>query len=337
MLLIQKHYGYTVAQPLIPLDPLAFDTSTVQMRLALLLDQLSIGPLLPIISGCLLLAMRKRTRTAPAYMVRAGLAPALARLAGWLLLALALLVVCGRAPASLVSEYQAKAALAQGNYVRALQWLDTAVFLNPALNQMDYYHIERGEALYFLQPGRQNPDSQLYLAATYLQQKANFSAYQELQDALQSQNATHPATWQKDEMRTMLEILTENARPLSSVSGGGFNVTPILPQVQQQNDQVALSWLAILSNVDPANVYSRYMIGRINYDIHNYAISRAQMSQVASLSANPEIQSSAYTYIALDDAAQGDYIDERTLLLQAIALDPAYSNNTAREELSGLR
>src|ERR1700694_2715184 len=34
MLLIQRHFGYAVALPLIPLDPRAFSASTLQLRLA---------------------------------------------------------------------------------------------------------------------------------------------------------------------------------------------------------------------------------------------------------------------------------------------------------------
>src|SRR5579863_5384461 len=351
LLLIQRHYGYTIAQPIIPLDPLAFDISSIQMRVELLLDQLSIGPLLPIISACILIALQKRSGggavsgrpqgTPVPYYEAAGAAvqgrggdKPRPRLTGWLLLILALLVVCGRAPAAVVCEYQAKALLAQGNYAQALTWLDRAVFLNPELDQMAWYHIERGQALYYVQPGQQNNESQLYLAATYLQQKASLNAYQELLTAWQSHDS---ASWVRDEMSNLLEKLIENTRPLSNVTGGGFNIIPITPALEQKNDEISLSWLEVLSSVDSGNVYSHYMIGRINYDLHNYAECRAQMLQVTSMSANPDTLSSAYTYLALSDAGQGNYSDERTLLLEAIASDPAYWNNTAREELSGIR
>ena len=61
------------------------------------------------------------------------------------------------------------------------------------------------------------------------------------------------------------------------------------------------------------------------------------MYKVIRFSTDIAVQSSAYTYIALSDAQQGDYTSSRRFLLKAIALDPAYRNNTAREELSGLR
>ncbi len=328
MLLIQRHFGYAVALPLIPLDPRAFNTSTLLMRLELLVDQFSIGPLLPIASALLLMESQRRSPAGPAKKRRRS-----TRTRGWLL-ALAFGIVCGRAPASVACDYQAKVALAEGNYAQALQWLNIAVALNPQLDNMTYYHVQRGEALYYLQPGQLNDEIRFYLAASYLQQKDNLSAYRELFVVWQTHGAVR---WVKDEMDTLLANLAENVGPLSNTRGGGFNVRVITPQAEQRNDEVALSWLQVLSYADPTNVYSRYMIGRIDYDLGNYAACATQMAQVITLSHNADIQSSAYTYMALSDAGRGDYIDERVLLLQAVALDPSYWNNTAREELSGLR
>lgn len=328
MLLIQRHYGYAVALPLVPLDARAFNSSTLFMRLELLVDQLSIGPLLPIVSAWLLLETRRRSPVGPARQRRRS-----TRILGWLL-ACAFVIVCGRAPASVACEYQAKVALAQGYYAQALQWLEKAVALNPQLDSMTYYHMQRGEALYYLQPGRLNDEIRFYLAASYLQEKDTLDAYRELFVVWQTHRAL---PWVRDEMNILLANLAENVGPLSNTRGGGFNVRVITPKAQQRNDEVALSWLQVLSYADPANVYSRYMMGRIDYDLGNYAACGAQMAQVVALSHNADIQSSAYTYMALSDAGRGDYRDERVLLLQAVALDPAYWNNTAREELSGLR
>ncbi len=328
MLLIQRHFGYIVAQPLIHIDPHAFNSSTALMRLELLVGQLSIGPLFPIVSAWLLFAAQRRSPVGPAKKRRTS-----TRILGWGL-SFAFVIVCGRAPASVACDYQAKAALAHGNYAQALQWLNAAIVLNPQLDGMTYYHVQRGEALYYLQPGQLNDDISFYLADTYLQEKDNLSAYRELYVVWQ----THPgAGWVMDEMDTLLVNLAENVAPLSSIRGSGFNARVITSQAEQKNDQVALSWLQVLSYADPTNVYSHYMMGRIDYDLGNYAASSTQMAQVLALSHNADIQSSAYTYMALSDAGQGDYIDERVLLLQAVALDPAYWNNTAREELSGLR
>ena len=293
----------------------------------LLVDRFAIGPLLPIVSACLLMETQRRSPAHPAQKRRST------RILGSLL-ALAFVIVCGRAPASVACGYQAKVSLAQGNYAQALQWLNIAVALNPQLNDMSYYHMQRGEALYYLQPGQLNDEIRFYLAASYLQQKDNLSAYRELFVIWQTHRT---ASWVTDEMSTLFVNLAENVGPLSNTGGGGFNARAITPQAEQKNDEIALSWLQILSYTDSTNVYSHYMMGRIDYDLGNYADCGTQMAQVIALSRNADIQSSAYTYMALSDAGRGDYIDERVLLLQAVALDPAYRNNTAREELSGLR
>jgi Flp pilus assembly protein TadD len=60
------------------------------------------------------------------------------------------------------------------------------------------------------------------------------------------------------------------------------------------------------------------------------------MTKVIELSRNTDIQSSAYTYMGLSIAGRGDVVNARKLLFKALALDPSYQNNTAREVLSGL-
>ncbi len=105
----------------------------------------------------------------------------------------------------------------------------------------------------------------------------------------------------------------------------------------ERKDDKALPQLQYLLQIDPANVYAHYTIGRIEYNEHDYIDCTRQMWLVNQLSMNQEIQSSAYTYIGLSEAGQGDYTDSRLFLFKAVALDPHYYNNTAREELSGLR
>jgi lipoprotein NlpI len=60
------------------------------------------------------------------------------------------------------------------------------------------------------------------------------------------------------------------------------------------------------------------------------------MQKVIALSQNKDIQSTAYTYLGLSEAGQGDYSASRTFFMKAVQFDPNYRNNTAREELSGL-
>ena len=61
------------------------------------------------------------------------------------------------------------------------------------------------------------------------------------------------------------------------------------------------------------------------------------MLSVIALSSDPDIRSSAYTYLALSSESEGNYVQARDYLFKAQDFDPAYRNNTAREEISGLR
>jgi hypothetical protein len=95
-------------------------------------------------------------------------------------------------------------------------------------------------------------------------------------------------------------------------------------------------WLRELSHIDPTNVYGVYIDGRIDYLLHDYPGSISSMAQILSLSQDQAIRSSAYTYLAFSEAGLGNPVTGRSLLFDAIELDPAYRNNTAREALSGL-
>lgn len=321
-LLIRAHYGYRISPQHIPLNAFTLNISTLQDRLEILIDQISIGVLLPFSSAWLLIDYRRFFKTLDSVASKKRQSRSrLVRILLFILL-LAIGVVLGRAPAALVCEYQAEASLASGNYTSALGWLDAASFLNPAFNQVASYHIERGQALYYLYPKHQSDDSRAYLTFTYREQGDYLDAYQQLLAVSQS----YPTSaWVIDEMSLTLERQAESIKPLYGQPMGGSD-----------NDEAALQWLQLLAQIDPNNVYGQYIIGRIQYNIHNYTACTAQMSIVVRLSSNPDIQSSAYTYMALSDAGQGDYIDERVLLFKAVQLDPNYHNNTAREELSGL-
>lgn len=316
-LFIQQQFGYGVAPERISVSPLLLDTATLSGRAALLLDQLSIGPVLSLLSVFLLLAVRRFVPKPSGVRVvkrRTGLV-----VAGGVLL----LIVLGRAPLAMVCENQASNALTMGSYGTALNWLSAAVILNPALNDAASYHIERGQALYYMKYDQQSADSRAYIAATYRVEGDYLDAYAQFLPVWQAQQRT---PWVVDELSTTLERLAEYIQPLHGP-----------PVRRPAHNDTALPWVQLLIQVDPNTVYGRYLVGRIQYDLHNYAVSEAQMNVVLHLTANRDIQSSAYTYIALNAAGQGDYVNERALLLKAVQLDPNYHNNTAREDLSGLR
>jgi hypothetical protein len=236
---------------------------------------------------------------------------------------LLLVVVFGRAPLAFVCDYQAQYALYSSDYAGAYRWFDYASELNPALELLSSYHISRGQAWYFLYSKQDSVDSRAYLASAYLEQKDYLSAYQELNRAWQS--GEH-ASWLVDEMSMTLTQLAVVSLPRT----GSLLQRPA-------KDSSALSWFNQLLYVDPNNVFGQYMVGRIQYDLHNYSQCETAMRRVIALSQSTNILSSAYTYLALSSDGQGDYVDARALLLQAVSLDPKYRNNTAREELSGLR
>jgi hypothetical protein len=238
--------------------------------------------------------------------------------AGGVLFVLAL----SRAPLAMLCEHEASSLLAEGSYSSALNWLNVAALLNPSLEQVAHYHIERGQALYFQYNDESSADSRAYLAFTYRQQNNDLSAYQQLYAAWRA----YPGTpWIKDELSITLAKLAEFIHPLYG--------SPLLRPI---NDDSVLPWLELLVEVDPTSVYGHYVVGRIQYDLHNYAASIAQMNIVAGLSSNSDIRSSAITYLALSAGGQQRFIDERNLLYKALEFDPNYRNNTARETLSGL-
>jgi tetratricopeptide (TPR) repeat protein len=312
---IQQHFGYQATTQLFPFSPLTLQTSTFLGRLQLLLNQGAVG--LPVLCVC------------------AGLLPAhhlfratrSIRGSQWLHLfcgggvcGLLALLMC--APVGMCCEYVAKEALASGNYSEALSLLDAARVLSPDLEQVAYYHSERGQAQYFLAPAQPTPDSQVYLATVYREQGDYLEAYQQLLGVWRS---LPTAPWVVDEMDVTLEELTESLRPLRGVS-----------TKRVASDDAVLPWLQILTRVDSSNVYGLYMTGRIQYDLHNYIACVNSMSLVIQHSTDAAVQSSAYTYSALCENGLGQYAAARQHLFKAIALDPNYHNNTAREELSGL-
>lgn len=352
-LLATQHFDdYTVVSPLIPItNPLAFDPLSLSGRFILLVDQLGTGPFLPLCSAVLLVVARKlfidsiarADFSYPVFPTSAGtdlsrpplhipndstdainrsLRSRFVKVIGFVIILL-LVFVFGRAPLALVCNYQAQHALYAGDYVGAYRWFGYASELNPDFELLSSYHIARGQAWYFLHPLQDSIDGRAYLASAYLEQKDYLSAYQELKRAWQS--GDH-APWLADEMSTILTQLAIVSLPPTYVT-----------LQRPAKDSAALFWLNQLLDVDPHNVFGLYMVGRIQYDLHNYSQSEEAMRRVIALSQSENIQSAAYTYLALSSDGQGDYVDARALLLQAVSLDPKYRNNTAREELSGLR
>jgi len=284
--LIEHHFGYDYPVQLLSINPFTFDTATIGDRVRLLIDSSSIGVLLPLISAWMLIDYKRFFMKLPQPITSKRYKNHIKFiLTGGMLLCFVLL---SRALLATLSEYQAKAALATGNYTKALQWLDFAHTFNPALEQVYYYHVERGEASYFLYPQLQTDDIRAYLAFNDTQQGDNLDAYQQLL-AMWKQHST--TSWIVNEMDYTLEKLSEFAQPLKGVE-----------QRRPINDDTALPWLELLVQVDNSTVYGHYVEGRIQYDLHNYSECMKQMAMVIHMSSISEVQSSAYTYIALREA-----------------------------------
>ncbi|HCI81935.1 MAG TPA: hypothetical protein DHW02_19850 [Ktedonobacter sp.] len=322
VLLIQERYGYGAPADRIKLQPFDVNATTVMGRLILLVDQVSIGALLPLVSAWLLLdSGRRGSRT----MRRIRDGQGTHRIQSWriwLTVGCVTLLLFGLGPSSTLCEYEAKLLLSSGNYTQALYWLNVADMLNPGLEQVPSFHIERGQALYFLYPNQQSDDSRIYLAWVYRGQRDYLDAYQELLPVWQTHRNE---SWTVSEMSTTLEYLSEYTKYLNG---------PVV--LRPAHDDTALRWLLQLTLVDSSNVYGQYQVGRIQCDLHNYPACAIYMRVTLRLNHNADIQSSAYTYMALSDIGLGDYASGRNLLFQAVQLDPSYRNNTAREELSGL-
>jgi hypothetical protein len=319
ILLIGQHLGYNSPKLLIPLQPLTLGVATLLGRVQLLVDQMSYGVLLAGAGAGLLIGHRLLDRIAG---VRLEVEVSAVRRIWLAALLLACVIALGRAPAAIVCTYEAKLSLAAGDYSSALLWLDGALALNPALDQLSFYHEERGEALYYLYPGEQSDNSHAYLARVYRLQRDYVDAYKEL---LAGWSSRPQRAWMVDEMSTILEMQAEYEQSLGTLATQlARGMTPARP------------WLEELLQVDGSNVYAQYMEGRTQCAVKNYTACTAYMTNVLYLSRNPMLQSTAYTYMGLSAEGQGQYAQARRLLLKAIQLDPNYRNNTAREELSGL-
>ena len=319
LLLIQRHFGYQSAAQRITINPLTLDISSFQQRFVLLFDQASFGLLGPCLSCWLLLEYYRRC-TLPQPKPLYGTYHTWPVVVG----VLVLLLFFGRAPFGMFCESQADGALAAGNYVPALQWLNAAQLFNPLLNDVAFFHRERGQALYFLHNNdEQNDDAHVYLASAYRSQGNLFDAYQQL---LTLWKTHRTVLWANEDLTITLEMLVESKKPLK-----------VQPHIALNAEEAALQWLQILNEVDSSNVYSRYSTGRINYELQDYKGCTIQMQHILTMSTNPEIQSSGYTYVGLSEEGLGYYALSRNLLLRAVQLDPDYRNNVAREELSGLR
>jgi hypothetical protein len=314
-LLIQNLFFYSVSDQLLPLRPFSIDLSSLWGRGQLLLDQVTYGLLLPLPAFLLLLFWECRFADHPSskYRYRHLFPLSLVVLLGFTLI---------RACLGTFYEYQARISLASGFYVQALGQLDSAHLFLPTLDETTFYHLERGQALYYLSPRVSTPESLAYLAANYRSRQAFSDAFEQGY-TLWSSSPNSP--WITSELSETLEVWIASRQPLQA-------------ELQQPLDQASavLPPLQTLEQIDSSNVYGWYLDGRIYYAFHAYSRSQESLERVLSQCQEPELLSSIYTYLALSESGLGKLVDGRLLLFKALSYDPDYRNNTAREALSGL-
>jgi tetratricopeptide (TPR) repeat protein len=238
MLLIQQRFGYPVLNQLLVLIPFNSLTSTSYFyygatvvsgttltgRLLLLIDVLGPGILLPIAAGIIAFVSsnyhRVPAQTAPSTM------PLRQRMRErWpicLLASLFLLIVFGRAPLAMLCEYQAKQALAMGNYRDAISWLQRAATLNPALTKIAAYHIERGRADYYLQPDHLTDDAYIYLASVYSRENDYRDAFSALQLVWDDHASHENMPWLTEQLSMTLEWLAESTATMATKQSGSW-------------------------------------------------------------------------------------------------------------------
>jgi tetratricopeptide (TPR) repeat protein len=322
-LLIAYQLGYHSSRQFIPIEPFQLDSNLFISHLSLLLDQWSFGILMPVLAAVVLLRSSRQVvvMEPPAYTSSRR------RWIGVSLFILIALCLLGRVPIALFCESIAGTALQGGDYAKASRWLDRAVAFDPSLNEVAFYHVQRGQIDYFVFHDTQGQDSLAYTASVAYQGRKYQEAYLDLFQTWQ----LHPTTpWITAELEKVIMRSIEVRKPLQSrITSSGMQ-----PPVNADNR--SLSYVQELLRVDPSNVYGHYILGRIDCDLRLYLECTHEMQKVIALSSNKEIQSSAYIYIGLSEAGQGNYITSRIFLMKAVQLDPGYYNNTAREELSGL-
>ncbi|GCE12619.1 hypothetical protein KTT_24780 [Tengunoibacter tsumagoiensis] len=319
-MLIRGHFGYGSSAQFFPIQLSSLDPLDLSSRVLLFCNQVGPGFFTSLVGALLFFIAARQFPRSTMQQRRSRWTP-------WIVsgMAMGFLLLLGRGPAALICNYEAQHLLSIGNYENALTWLDYAQNLNPSLAQLPSYQLERGQAWYYVYPNQPVLSSRAYLASFYRQQNDFLSAYQELREGLMATHNQVP-DWFTDEVDLTLQNLSEQPHPLNGAAN-----------LRVPGEEPSITWLNAMLQADPNNVYAHYMLGRLYYDLHDYTTCDTQMNVVLALSANSDIQSSAYTYLGLSKIGEGKYVEAHDDMFKAQDLDPEFRNNTAREEISGLR
>ena len=226
---------------------------------------------------------------------------------GSLAFAVVLAILLGRGAFANYIASSAEQASRAGEYSRATQLFDYAQRLNPLLRYNANFELGLGQAL------GASGDSSSPLAL-YAQSKA-----------LGTQNDT------VDQLADLQQAAT--AAPSNLV---------IVQELISQARKAALIdhnrglMQAIVSQPYGDLPAAHYALGRILYKGGDFDHAIDQFLRTIQLTNDPNVRSSAYTYISLGETAMGRRSDARSHLLTAIALDTEYNNSLARSLAAGL-
>ncbi|WP_052887762.1 tetratricopeptide repeat protein [Thermogemmatispora carboxidivorans] len=334
-LLILRHLGYNLPRDWLPVTaPFALDKTALHWRAVLLVDQLRPGALLPLIGLSLWFPHQQPGPRRPDGKVRSRTG---SRGRVWRPLWVTVVLGVGLLPAlvaplwSLLATYQAGLAIASGEYQQALERLETIRWLAPGAVDSVTYEEQLGQSFFGLEAYSQREAISFAAALSLLQQRAYLRAYQLLFPqwlAHTQRQQDPPEPWLTAALSEALEGLVEAAWPAGALSEDTLE--------RNHRLSMARAWLRRLAQVNPDSLYAHYLLGRADYELRNYQDCLAEMGRASTLSADNDLRSSAYTYIGLAEIALGHSVQGREALLLALALDPDYHNNTAREALSGL-
>ena len=223
--------------------------------------------------------------------------------------AASMLLLTGAAAPGVVAWYvenSAAAAAQRGDTAAAMSGLDLAARLVPAYRQDPDDELARGVAL--LQAGDRNSSPALFVL---------------------SRNAASAG-----DRPTELSLLAEAVRrsPQDTVVLEEWRARSVEQALRIHDPSPVLDLPAAVA--DTALV--QYVSGRLLYDAGSYDLSLPYFRRTLQLTGDPDLGSSAHTYIALADLALGRPDEAKRHLVLAIALDGTSSNGLARSTATGL-
>lgn len=251
---------------------------------------------------------------AGALLLTTGLRPLGAGLVGdrrlrWGTLAVAVLlaILIGRGVLANSVAASAERASEAGEYSSATQLFDYAQRLNPLLQYSANFEQGLGRALGA--SGEQQAPLALYATAKALGTQGD--TVDQLAD-LQQAAAGAPNN------PVIVEELISQARKAALLNGNLGLMEAIVSQ--PYGDLPA----------------AHYALGRLLYQQSDFANAITQLVRTLQLTSDPNVRSSAYTYISLCETALGEDQQARQDLLTAIRLDTEYNNSLARTLATGL-